>query len=200
MKRSVVYAACVAIIVAMPLSGYAQQPSRDKSPQKSAMPDEKFVKKVAQDGKAEVELGKLATQRASSDSVKQFGQRMVTDHSKAGDELVQLAQQKGVMLPADVNAKHKKTHDRLSKLSGAGFDLEYMKLMAREHDAEVKLFQRESERAKDPDVKAWTSKTLPVLQEHQRQAHQIEDSLKGAKSAKSRDKAGAASPGTGSAR
>jgi putative membrane protein len=177
-----VLAACLAIIVAMPLSGFAQsRTDRDSTAaaKKSAAPDEKFLKRAAVDNKAEDDLGRLAGDRGSSQSVKQFGQRMVTDHGKAIEELQQLAQQKGVSLPADTDAKHKKTYDRLSKLSGDQFDREYMKHMVREHDADVKAFKREAERAKDPDVKSWAGKTLPVLEQHQQQAHQIQTTLKG---------------------
>src|SRR2546425_10448432 len=123
MKRSMMYAACFAMILAVPLTGYAQKPSRsdgDKtaSDRRSAAPDEKFITRVAQDNKAEADLGRLASERGTSDSVKQFGQRMATDHGKAGEELAQLAQQKGIMLPTNADAKHRKLYDRLAKLAG----------------------------------------------------------------------------------
>ncbi len=78
---------------------------------------------------------------------------MVTDHSKAADELAKLAQDKGVELPAGVDAKRKRLHDRMAKRSGAEFDREYMRQMVRDHDADVKEFQREAERARDPDAR-----------------------------------------------
>jgi putative membrane protein len=137
------------------------------------------VRPAAQANRAEVELGRVATERGASDSVKQFGQRMVTDHGKANDELAKVAQDKGVELPADMDAKRKRLQDRLAKLSGADFDREYMREMVRDHDADVKAFEREADRAKDPDVKAWAAKTLPVLKEHQQQAHQVQASVGG---------------------
>src|SRR5213082_3489499 len=87
--------------------------SRTSSGQLSAA-DQNFVKKAAEDGLAEVELGKLATEKASSDEVKKFGQRMVDDHSKANDQLKQLASKLGVNLPSDLEAKDKALKDRLS--------------------------------------------------------------------------------------
>jgi putative membrane protein len=87
--------------------------------------------------------------------------------------LTQLAQQKGIALPADMDAKHKQLIDRLSKLSGAEFDRAYSWEMLRDHDADVKEFQHEAKSGKDAEVKAWAAQTLPVLQEHQRQAHQL---------------------------
>src|ERR1051326_6505759 len=84
------------------------------------MNDTTFVTKAAEGGMAEVQLGKLAVEKASSDEVKKFGQRMVDDHGKANDELKSLAQQKNITIPSDLDAKDKALRDRLSKLSGAG--------------------------------------------------------------------------------
>src|SRR5262245_24841828 len=133
MKRALIYAACLALVLAAPLAASAEMASADA----------KFMKQVAQHGKAEVEMGKMAAERGGSDSVKKFGERMATDHAKAGEELAKLAQDKGVTLPSDVDSKHKRMHDKLAKLSGADFDREYMRAMASGHDSEVKTFQRE---------------------------------------------------------
>src|SRR6185437_11610509 len=126
-----------------------------------------FVMKAAGGGMAEVELGRLATEKASSPDVKQFGQRMIDDHGKANDELKGLATRKNITLPAAPDAKHKATQDRLSKLSGTAFDRAYMADMVADHNADVAEFMHASKMAKDPDVKAWAAKTLPTLQEHQ---------------------------------
>src|SRR3954469_11614734 len=128
--------------------------------------DHHFVMEAAVGGMAEVELGKLASEKASSDQVKQFGQRMVTDHSKANDELKTLAQSKNIMLPADLDGKHKATRDRLAKMSGDAFDRAYMQEMLEDHRKDVNEFRKESQSGKDPEVKAWAAKTLPTLEEH----------------------------------
>ena len=86
--------------------------------------DQKFVNEAAQGGIAEVQLGQLATEKASSDAVKQFGQRMVNDHSQANDKLKELASSKGVTLPQEPSARDRATKERLSKLSGEQFDKE----------------------------------------------------------------------------
>jgi putative membrane protein len=135
--------------------------------------DTNFVNTVAMDGMAEVELGRLAVQKAKSPEVKQFAQRMVADHSKANVELKQLASNKNVTLPAEPNAQQKADKDRLSKLSGAEFDREYMTLMTAGHDKAVAAFEDESRNGKEVDVKAWASKILPTLKEHQTQAKNI---------------------------
>jgi putative membrane protein len=115
---------------------------------------------------AEVELGKLAADKASSDEVKKFGQRMVDDHGKANDELKKLAENKNITLPTAPDAKHKATIDRLSKLSGEAFDRAYMQEMLKDHRKDVSEFRTESKSGKDADVKAWAAKTLPTLEEH----------------------------------
>jgi putative membrane protein len=134
---------------------------------KSAGPaDTAFAKEAAVGGMAEVELGNLAKSNGSSPDVKQFGERMATDHGKANDELKQWAQQKNVTLPTTLDAKHKATRDRLSKLQGEAFDKAYMHEMVTDHQKDVAAFKRESTSGKDPDLKAWASKTLPTLQDH----------------------------------
>jgi putative membrane protein len=146
---------------------------------KLASGDRKFVMEALKGGMAEVELGRLATEKASSDAVKQFGQRMVDDHGKAGDELKKLAQDKGITPPAELDGKHKKLHDRLSKLSGAEFDRAYVSEMVKDHRKDVKDFQREAAKAKDGDVKSYAAKTLPTLQEHLKQVEDLQAQVKG---------------------
>jgi len=138
----------------------------------AAANDSTFVTNVARDGMAEVELGKLATEKASNAQVKQFGQRMVDDHGKANDELKTLAQNKNITIPTDLDAKHKATRDRLAKLSGEAFDHAYMQEMVTDHRKAVNAFRMESKSGKDADVKAFAAKTLPTLEEHLKQAQE----------------------------
>lgn len=137
------------------------------------MDDTKFMKAAAEGGLAEVSLGQLAAEKASSSKVKKFGQRMVDDHSKANDELKQLASQKNVDLPQDLNAKDKATKAALDKLSGEQFDQAYMKDMVKDHKKDVSDFRRESKAAHDPDIKKFASQTLPTLEDHLKQAESI---------------------------
>lgn len=146
--------------------------------------DQKFVNEAAMGGMLEVELGQMAVQKASSDDVKRFGQRMVDDHSKAGDELKQLASQKGFVLPADdqkAMAKEQGVKDKLSKLSGADFDRAYMDMMVKDHVKDVKEFEDASSKAKDADVKAWAAKTLPTLRDHLQMARDVNGKVAGGK-------------------
>ncbi len=135
--------------------------------------DKKFIKEAAEGGMAEVELGQLATEKASSDKVKKFGERMVDDHGKANDQLKQLAASKGVDLPSEPDAKAKATKERLSQLSGEQFDKAYMAEMLRDHKKDVAEFRHESKSARDSEVKNFASETLPTLQDHLKEAQSI---------------------------
>ena len=139
--------------------------------------DEAWVMKIAKGGMAEVELGKLAAEKGSSDAVKQFGQRMVDDHSKANEELTRVVSSKGMTPPAALDAKHQAAMQKLSALSGEKFDKEYVKMMVSDHKKDVAEFQKEAGGGKDADIKAFASSTLPTLQEHLQMIQRINDKM-----------------------
>jgi putative membrane protein len=153
-----------------------ETPARDAKTAAAPAADETFVMEAAQGGMAEVELGRLAVQKASDPRVKEFGQRMVTDHSKANDNLKSLAQDKKITIPADLDAKHRATRDRLAKLSGTAFDHAYVQEMIGDHQKDVADFRKESESGLDPAVKAFAAKTLPTLEEHLKMVEDISQS------------------------
>jgi putative membrane protein len=142
------------------------KPASDKGDSVVTGGDLAFMNSAAPGNMAEVELGKMASTKAASNDVKQFGQKMVEDHSKANDELKQLAAQKKVMLPPDVMPGHKQLMEKLSKLSGAEFDKEYVAAMVADHEKDVAAFENVSKTAADADVKAFAAKTLPTLKMH----------------------------------
>jgi putative membrane protein len=129
-----------------------------------------FVIAAAQGGMSEVALGSLAAQKGLSADVKSFGNRMVSDHGKANDELKALATNKGIALPTEMAEDHKKTAAGLAKLSGKDFDRAYIADMVADHEKDVAEFEKAMQEVKDPDLQAWVSKTLPTLQEHLRMA------------------------------
>jgi putative membrane protein len=139
--------------------------------------DRHFVTEAAVGGLAEVELGKMAVDKASNADVKQFGQRMVDDHSKANDELRSWASSNGVTLPPETGATEKAVENRLSKLSGDAFDRAYMSAMVQDHTKDVAAFQQASKTAKNADLKAWAGKTLPTLQDHKKMAQDVKTKL-----------------------
>jgi putative membrane protein len=128
--------------------------------------DRKFVMEAAMGGMTEVELGRLAAERGSSEAVKSFGQRMVDDHTRANTELTALASRLGVTLPTALDAKHAAVVAKFSRLSGAEFDRAYAKDMVKDHEKDVALFEREAARGAQADLKSFASSTLPTLREH----------------------------------
>jgi putative membrane protein len=146
-----------------------------------ASSDKSFVQKAAIGGMAEVEMGNLAQQKAASDQVKQFGAKMAADHSKANDELKQIASAKGIEVPSALDKQHKADMDRLGKMTGAQFDKAYMSHMVDDHKKDVAEFKKEAGSGKDADIKGFASKTLPTLQEHLQLAQTTNDAVKKAK-------------------
>jgi len=151
-----------------------------------AAADKAFAMKAAAGGLAEVAFGKLAQQNGSNDQVKQFGSRMVDDHSKANDELKKIASSKGIALPADLDAKHKSEMAKMQKLTGAQFDRAYMDSMVKDHKEDVADFHKESTAGKDSDIKAFAAKTLPTLQDHLKMAQSTDAAVKNTKTTASR--------------
>ena len=135
----------------------------------------KFMNAAAQGGLAEVQLGRLAAERGSSEAVRQFGQHMVMDHSKANQELMQLAQRKGIALPQEVSSEQKSEADKLSKLSGADFDKEYIGYMVKDHQEDAEEFREQAEKGADADVKDFAAKTLPIIEGHLKMARDLKD-------------------------
>jgi len=178
-----------------PPSGAAQRPAA--STQLSSA-DQSFVKEAVLGGLMEVELGRLATEKASNADVKQFGQRMVDDHGKANQELSSIAQQKNVQVATELTGKAKADQDRLSKLSGEQFDRAYMQLMVQDHRKDVSEFRKQSTKAKDADVKSFASQTLPTLEGHLKLAEQTQTALGGARATSGKSSGSTSTPkGTG---
>ena len=128
--------------------------------------DSEFVTKAASGGMMEVELGKVAQEKAKSQRVKDFGNMMATDHNKANDDLKSIASSKNFTMPSAMLADHQKHVDELNKKSGEDFDKAYMKMMLDDHKKDVSEFKKISEKATDADIKSFAAKTLPVLEKH----------------------------------
>ncbi|MGA8597574.1 MAG: DUF4142 domain-containing protein [Bryobacteraceae bacterium] len=140
--------------------------------------DKKFIKEAAMGGIAEVELGKIAEQKASSDQVKQFAQKMVTDHTKVNDQLKQIASQANVTIPDQLGKKFQSRIEKLNKLSGADFDKAYIKDQLKDHKEDVSAFQSESQNGTIPTVQQFASQTLPTLEQHLELAKNLNKSEK----------------------
>jgi putative membrane protein len=139
--------------------------------------DAKFAQKAAQGGMAEVQLGQMAAQKGTNADVKAFGQQMVDDHTKANDDLKSVAAKENMTLPTDLSAKDQALQSKLQNLSGEQFDRAYMKAMVKDHEEDVKEFQKEANNGKDPQIKDFASRTLPILQGHLDKAKSVDSTV-----------------------
>lgn len=140
--------------------------------------DRDFIMEAASGGLMEVELGETASTAAASAKVKEFGRMMVTDHTKANTELKAIAAKKNITVPAAPAEKHQTHINELKEKKGAEFDKAYVDMMVDDHKEDIDKFEDEAQNGKDPDVKAFASKTLPVLQKHFKSIQTIQEGMK----------------------
>jgi len=136
--------------------------------------DRRALADMAMANMAEIEVGKLAQSKSQNPEVKTFAQQMIDDHGKALSEVRALAQSKDVILPTELDAMHKKTIDKLEKLSGDAFDPAYLKQAGvSEHKKTLAMLKKHQKSAKDPEVKALAGKMLPTVEQHLKAVQQI---------------------------
>jgi putative membrane protein len=133
----------------------------------SAGPDAQLMLHAAQDGMAEVRLGQLAAQRASSERIRQLAQRLVADHTQADASLKALAAERGITLPQTSDPRHAAVEQELARLNGAEFDTAYLEEMIGDHARAIAMFHRIALTATDPALRDWALQQLPALQQHQ---------------------------------
>lgn len=139
--------------------------------------DRDFIEDTIADGEAEVELGRLAQQRATSADVREFGGMMVRDHQKAGEQLKQIARSNKLTAPPHADEEHTELRDRLSKMSGAEFDRAYINAMVDDHQKAVNELEDKAEADNDTELKRWAAQTLPAVRQHLERAKQIQQNL-----------------------
>ncbi len=142
-----------------------------------ALNDKEFVQKAASGDKMEITLGEMAVRQASSPEVRNFGQRLVTDHNLASDQLIAIADKNNISVPQDMDRMDNSMVKHLSVLQGQDFDRAYMKHMVEGHKNDIEMFQRQAREGKNPDLKNYARQTLPTLQEHLKLAETISDGL-----------------------
>jgi putative membrane protein len=157
MKTVVLLIAC-AVLGTSPVANAA---SKDQSPQ-----DQTFVNAAARGGKWEVELGKLAQQKASSPDVKQFGAEMVTDHTKLNMELGSVATASGLTVPTDLSPQQEAEYKKLTNLSGPKFDTAYLKLMVKAHTGDLAAFQEEEASTQNQKLKKAVANAILIVKQH----------------------------------
>jgi putative membrane protein len=138
-----------------------------------------FIKDAASVGMMEIKLGRVAQDKGNLQDVKSFGDRMVLEHSQASQELNAIAAQSNLVLPVQLQRKHIRMIARLSKLAGIEFDRKYMQTMVKNHLHSIALFKKALKKVQDPDLRAWTAATLPVLQQHLQMAQEVVQKLGG---------------------
>jgi putative membrane protein len=136
-------------------------------------PDATFYKKAAEGGIAEAEMGKLAQEISYTQSVKDFGAMMVTDHSAANDKLKAIAERKSIKLPSSPSVGQMATKTKLEVLSGDTFDKSYIKGMVKDHQGDIEEFQKEATSGQDSDAKAYAATALPTLKRHLKKIESI---------------------------
>jgi putative membrane protein len=135
--------------------------------------DKKFVHSALEGGNAEVKLGQLAAQKGNSEDVKQFGQKMVDDHTKMGEQMKQVAQQEGINVPDGIPAKAKALETKLNSLSGDAFDKAYIKAMVQDHRKDLSEFKKEASSGNDTSIKDAANQGSQIISQHLQMAEQI---------------------------
>ncbi len=128
--------------------------------------DKKFVHAALHGGTAEVQLGQLAVQKGNSDDVKQFGQKMIDDHTKMCDEMRELAKKEGIRISAGSTEKVKALEKKLKAMSGNSFDRAYIAAMVKDHRQDLADFKKEANSGNDTAIKDAASQGAQVISQH----------------------------------
>jgi putative membrane protein len=135
--------------------------------------DKDFAKKAMEGGNAEVQLGQLAQEKSSSMDVKNFGAKMVTDHSKLNEQMTAVAQNMGVKPETGTSMGDKGEMTKLKMKSGESFDKSYIEEMVKGHRETLAIFKKEAVSAADPQLKSLAGRAVPVISEHLRMAEKL---------------------------
>ncbi len=163
--------------MAQPGIGTRNMPT--KKDDRIARSDRKFIETAAGRGMFEVQVSQLAASKATDAQVKSYASMLVDHHTTANNDLVKIANARGVELPAAPPRGLRKDIEKLGKRNGAEFDRDYVREVGvKAHEKDIKLFLKASKDVKDAELKAFVDKTLPVLQEHLAGAQKLPQSGK----------------------
>ena len=185
-------------VLSFSFAAFCQSPSHagQTSSNQNDSSDSQFLKKAAQGNMAEVAMGKLATQKAQSDDVKKFGQRMVDEHTKAEQDLEGVASKNNWTPPSDMSAMQKSDEQRLEKMKGAAFDRAYMQMMVKDHVGDVAEFKKESNNSgANSDLRDYAKRTYPTLDDHLTNAKAVRDALSAKTGSKTSKNSGSSQAG-----
>ncbi|HEY1505115.1 MAG TPA: DUF4142 domain-containing protein [Stellaceae bacterium] len=170
MQKGFAFAAVAALLIAAPAVGYAQTSPTHSAPSASA---KNFLTDAAQGDAAEIKMGTLAEKNGGSAEAKDFGKMLVTDHTKAGQQVKATAEQVGVTIAEQPNSEQQKNYDKLAKLKGAAFDKEFAQMMVEDHQNDIAKFQKEAD-AKDGSASDLAQQQLPTLKKHLQMAQSLQ--------------------------
>jgi putative membrane protein len=153
---------------------YANEPAATIPVSRS---DQQFIREAGAGGMAEVEMAKLAIQKAASPQVKEFAERMIADHGKANRKLEKIAASHGVTVSAELDAEHEAKLNELAKQSGEAFDAHYMKAQVAGHEKMQALLEDEAKTTKDQALRTFVQETLPTVEAHHRMAQDIQGKI-----------------------
>ncbi len=163
--KTLIFTLGLAAVVAVPLQrSFAAE--EETAGAKPTAKEKAFIKKAADGGMTEVELGQLAAEKGGSDEVKDFGSKMVKDHGKINEDLKEVAGKMNVEVPAKISAKHHATIEKMSGLSGAEFDQAYVKEMVKDHEMDVAEFEKAGNEVKNEDLKKFIDSALETMKHH----------------------------------
>jgi putative membrane protein len=178
----------------------AQSPKAETTPKseqsKLSSKDTKFLHQAAAGNLMEERLGKLIGEKAQNPQLKEFGQKLTSDHAKAQEQLTQIAQQKGVTLPTELSKRESRMIEHFSSQTGADFDRTVLRHLVRDHETDIREYERASTKVEDTELKQYASTTLPILQEHLKTAQTLDSEIRTAGGLK--EPAGAQQRGKGS--
>lgn len=180
----------------MPGQDLPRSPDGQRAAGQLADADREFLQQAAQNNHAELQASRTALDRSQNAEVRKFAQHMVEEHTRAGQQLEQLARAQGLDLPDGASLMHKGKHGLLMATTGASFDRRYSDTMGREaHRQNIELYEQAEREARDPEVKAFAAQALPMLRRHLELAQALPSGDEGNNAA--RDQGGGATPGVG---
>jgi len=170
-----VLAACLAAVLVA--GAGADDKNLKDSKDKKALDDKTFVMKAASGNMHEVKLGEMASKKGTATEVKEFGRRMVKDHTKSLGDLRKAAKAAGIDVPDKMSKHHQDHVARFEKMDAKGFDAAYVRHMIHDHEEDVALFEQASKDVKNSDLRKYADQTLPVIRDHLNTIKKVGDTL-----------------------
>jgi putative membrane protein len=164
------------VIAASPVVIHANPPVGAQGEPASAF-EQSYLYQATEAQQAQVALGQMAVQKASSDQVKQYGARMVQDHQRVSEELTKLTSQEGMRETGELSMPHQRIQRMLSQLSGKEFDKAYMAFIVRDHMRAVENWEKRGPMLADPRIVHWMAGLLPILKDHLERGRAIAASI-----------------------